>query len=132
MIKIKEITIKNVWAYLQGNYRYFIWYSFPVYRTKLIRGHILEQVEYRLNSMNKDCYNKGFCKCGCKTINLQFADKTCVDICYPYLVSKMMWEFLKRTKKPVQLNGVYWLLDIKRKLFIKTENHGIQREVDKG
>jgi hypothetical protein len=119
MIKIKEITPKNICAFIQGNYRFYIWYTFPKLRNRIIRKHILEQVEYRVNSMNRDCYNNGFCKCGCKTINLQFADKTCTDICYPAMVSERMWDYLKKSQKDLRLNGFLWKLDIVNKRFMK-------------
>lgn len=91
---MKKISIKNIVAYIQGNIRYRLYYS--KYKP-LIRTHILEQIYLRIKSMNKECYDNGSCiKCGCKTTQLQMADKPCEGACYPPMVSKDKWNYMKK------------------------------------
>lgn len=83
--------IKDTFQYLLGNFRYW------AYHTKkfkfLIRKHIQEQYEFRLKLMKPECYQKGSCiSCGCVVPNLQFADKSCEEHCYPKMMSKLDWE----------------------------------------
>lgn len=81
-------------AYIQGNLRYKLYYS----RFKsLLRTHIVEQIDVRINSMDKQCYNEGQCKmCGCKTTALQMANKACEKPCYPKMMDKSTWSSMKR------------------------------------
>lgn len=84
---------QNIWAYLQGNIRYELYYS--KFR-KLLRPHIIEQYEYRLRVMDEDCYNEGSCKlCGCQTTQLQMADKPCKKPCYPAMMNASKWKRYK-------------------------------------
>lgn len=89
MMKAK-LSIKNIIAYLQGNIRYYLYYS----RFKfLIRKHIREQIDFRIKYMDKECYENGSCKlCGCATTALQMANKSCDKPCYPPIVNKSDWE----------------------------------------
>lgn len=94
-IKLKQITLKNIWAYIQGNIRYRLYYNKRL--SWLIPSHIKEQIECRINSMDRECYLKGMCKlCGCQTTALQMANKACDKPCYPVMLPKDIWYFLKR------------------------------------
>jgi hypothetical protein len=90
-----KINLKNIYYYIQGNLRYRMYYS--KYYKFLIRSHIKEQIEVRINSMNKSCYRLGSCiKCGCTTTQLQMCNKPCEGLCYPKMLSRFYWEDLKK------------------------------------
>ena len=98
-------TPKNIWAFIQGNYRYKLFYSNFAF---LIWPHIREQIDARIRSMDKQCYEEGQCKmCGCQTTALQMANKPCDKPCYPRMLSKTEWWLLKRTAG-LFIDGVYW------------------------
>lgn len=102
-----KINLKNVWAFLQGNLRYKLYYS--PFRF-LIRQHIIEQIEVRFTSMKSVCLFEGSCEeCGCKTTQLQMATKPCEGNCYPRLVNKKIWIKFK-TCKFVKLDNQVWRL----------------------
>lgn len=89
-------AIKNIYYFIQGNLRYKIFYSNFV---NILPEHILEQIEYRLAVMDKDCYELGQCKlCGCSTTALQMANKSCDKPCYPIMKSKKEWHLHKKEK----------------------------------
>lgn len=90
-----KINFKNALAYLQGKYRYKIFYSS---RLKwLMRPHIREQIKSRIQSMDRECYVDGQCKmCGCETTALQMADKACDKPCYPKMMSKSEWQDMQK------------------------------------
>lgn len=115
-------TFKNIIAYLQGHIRYKLYYSYLKF---LIPLHIREQIVYRINSMNKECYNQGSCiMCGCRTTHLQMANKSCDNPCYPAMVKKRTWNFWKTRPKhqiDVGSNHVLWNLNIIKNKFIKNE-----------
>lgn len=91
-----EISIKNIFYYIQGNIRYKLYYSEYKF---LIRKHIQEQIYCRINSMDIECYNTGQCKiCGCKTTALQMCDKKCDKPCYPRMLNKKEWLQTKKIK----------------------------------
>ncbi len=82
-------SIKNIISYFVGNFRYKLYYSKYSF---LIRDHIKEQIDYRIEVMDRDCYNQGSCiMCGCSTTALQMADKACDKPCYPPMVKKKYW-----------------------------------------
>ena len=107
-ILIKEDPI-NIWYYVQGNLRMFLWLYFPLF----IRKHIEEQFLYRFYEA-KQCTQNGSCLwCGCSiTQGLYFADKGCslekvkdeyiknyvtgrTTACYPKMMNKYNWELFK-------------------------------------
>lgn len=89
-----EKNPKDVWHYLLGNYRYFLYYS---YWQNLIRPHILEQIAFRIKNMDTKCFNDGQCKlCGCATTALQMCNKACDKPCYPSMMDKKSWEQFKK------------------------------------
>ena len=49
-----NVSLKDIWYYIQGNYRHKLFYS----RFKfLIRKYIREQIALRILVMNEECYN---------------------------------------------------------------------------
>ena len=67
-----------------------------------MRNHIREQIEYRINSMNRQCFEQGSCiKCGCQTTHLQMADKACAGDCYPEMFKKHLWKHFKGLNQKV-------------------------------
>ena len=89
-------VINNIKHYVIGWFRYHLYYSSF---HGLIRKHIREQIDARINSMNEECYLTGSCiKCGCATTALQMASKSCEGDCYPPLMSKKSWDKLKNFK----------------------------------
>lgn len=88
-----KITYKDVWYYTQGNFRYKLYYSKLKF---LIPLYLREQIEMRLATMNKECYNSGQCiECGCNTPALQMCNKSCDGDCYPPMVTKKEWNDIK-------------------------------------
>ena len=86
----KKIKISDIFAYLQGYYRYHLFYS--KHFKWLIRKHIYDQIVWRISIMNLECYTEGCCKlCGCDTTALQMADKQCKKPCYPDMMNKFDW-----------------------------------------
>jgi len=80
--------------------RYKIYYSKNKF---LIRKHILEQIDFRIKVMNKECYDKGYCiKCGCHTTALQMCNKSCDGNCYPEMMSKKDWNKFYTTGYPIK------------------------------
>lgn len=83
----------DVWFYVQGNVRYKLYYS--KYKW-LMRRHIREQIEFRIQRMKPECYIEGACTiCGCETVKLQMAYKTCEGHCYPVLMGAGDWKHFK-------------------------------------
>lgn len=108
--KIKQIVtgqkpLIDVWYYIQGNFRYYFYYGgnlskkFPLIawlRKRVIRKHIKEQITFRIQVMDSQCYNEGSCKiCGCETTKLQMADKACEGNCYPHMLPLSKWKHVK-------------------------------------
>ena len=89
-----KLPFKDVRAYITGQIRYRLYYSSL---KCLIRKHILEQIEARINSMNVECYAQGSCiKCGCETTALQMANKACAGDCYPKMAPRKVWNLFKK------------------------------------
>ena len=107
-MKKAKPTLKNITAYIQGNLRYKLYYSKFAF---LIRPHIKQQIDIRINSMDKQCYDEGQCKlCGCQTTALQMANKACDKPCYPEMLSKRNWKLLKEGFAHPS-NGEWWALE---------------------
>lgn len=95
MAIMKDITWKNAKAYFIGNYRYFLWNR--NYLMFLMRTHIEEQIIFRVLHMDQECFDRGACKlCGCRTIQLQMANKVCPGDCYPAMMNKKQWKKFKQ------------------------------------
>lgn len=92
----KKHKINDIFAYIIGHYRYFIYYS-QRFRW-LMRTHITEQITWRINVMDEECFLTGSCKkCGCDTTALQMANKACDKPCYPKMMNKKAWKEFKKT-----------------------------------
>jgi len=88
-----KVNLENIWAYIQGNIRYRLWYSPFKF---LIPKHIRQQIAWRITIMDKECYDNGVCKlCGCETTALQMANKKCDKPCYPEMHSERIWYAVK-------------------------------------
>lgn len=93
----------NIIEYIIGNYRYKLWYSKFKF---LLRKHIIEQIEFRIDFMKSECYLNGVCiKCGCTTTALQMANKSCDLPCYPEMMNKEIWSAFKCTSVFIDENG---------------------------
>lgn len=106
-IKFKDyLKFKNIYAYLQGNFRYWIYYKCPILKF-IVPNHIWEQIEVRIKSITAECYNQGFCRhCSCTVTQLQFANKPCGEPCYPVMVDRFWWTFIKN-------HNLYWCNETK-------------------
>lgn len=90
-----KVNLKNIYAYIQGNIRYKLYYSKYRFIRRLIPTHIYDQINCRIYTMDKQCFINGSCKlCGCKTTHLQMANKACNKPCYPKMLSKTKWNRL--------------------------------------
>ena len=106
IMKKAKPTLKNIIAYIQGNLRYKLFYSNFAF---LIRPHIREQIEVRINSMDTQCYEEGQCKmCGCQTTHLQMADKACDKPCYPSMLSKEQWYVINKNCPVYDEETKFW------------------------
>ena len=93
MILTGKRPLIDVWFYVQGNYRYKLYYS--KYKW-LLRRHIREQIKFRIQRMKPECYEQGSCIiCGCETTKLQMANKVCDGACYPPMLKAGSWEHFK-------------------------------------
>lgn len=108
-----EAKVMDIYHYLLGNYRYFLYYNKYVLPKVLIRDHIWEQIEFRIKNMDKKCFMDGQCKiCECKTTALQMCNKACNKPCYPEMMSKRKWNLFKVGKLIYQDDGGVWYIDI--------------------
>lgn len=104
----KELTLINIWHFIVGNIRYYLYYH---KRLKfLIPLHTREQIGFRIFMMNPECYNNGSCvMCGCRTTALQMANKACNKPCYPPMMNKEKFsKFI--SGKMVKVGGDFWHL----------------------
>ena len=129
--KIKEALHKPslVIGFMRGHYRSKIYYS--RFKNTLLRQHIIEQFEYRMNSIPKECYNSGQCKeCGCAVPALQMDNRACDAMCYPDFVNKKLWNNIVKVAsyapygeyglKNDSTNEYIYLIDTNNKRFVKT------------
>ena len=118
---MEKVNLKNIWYFMQGNMRYKLYYT----RLKcMIPRYIREQIDARIKSMNRECYNQGSCiKCGCTTTQLQMANKTCNADCYPPMMSIEQWRRMKDNKMIVSpAQASVWMLKNGK---FKRYNYGI-------
>lgn len=98
-----KATLSDVWHYIVGNYRMKLYYHgkaqlhntkcYALVRHPLMRSHIYDQINYRIQWMDRECYLSGSCKiCGCQTTNLQMANKACDKPCYPPMMNRKDWD----------------------------------------
>jgi hypothetical protein len=88
-MKLSQITLKNIYAFFQGHFRY---------RFKGLPGYIIEQVVLReilVKEVSPECLN-GHCKiCKCKTPELFYSSKACEGNCYSEMLNESEWKKLK-------------------------------------
>lgn len=110
-----RLTWKNIFSYLQGWFRYFLYYSklrFNIDLSWLLLTHIRQQIDVRINSMDEECYLSGSCKiCGCATTALQMANKPCEADCYPKMLSRQEWKCIFKNKNILMVENELWKLD---------------------
>lgn len=95
LVKKLRRNPRLMWNYFLGNYRYFLYKN----NIPLIRKHIKEQYEWRLELANPSCLDNGACiKCGCTTPQLLFSPESCEGSCYSDLVSRKLWKQIKNAK----------------------------------
>ena len=85
-----DITIKNVWAYIQGNTRKIVDDLGP----DILKSpkHIQEQILWRKAIHNPKCSEKGKCiECHCTVPDKFYSDKECEGDCYPSIMNESKW-----------------------------------------
>lgn len=93
-MKLADLTLKNIHAYLQAHYRML---------DSNLPEHIQEQVLWRAKQANA-CTENGKCLyCGCSTedLELYYADIGCKkpdNPCYPHMMTKEQWNEYKATE----------------------------------
>lgn len=102
-MRLEEITVKNVKAFIQGYVRKFM---IDFFNRRL--RYVFEQVEFRKKAVEEkspECIQNGQCKvCGCKTPELFYADKGCSNFsnpCYPEMMIESDWIRFKNIKSIV-------------------------------
>lgn len=104
-----KYDIQNILSYIQGHVRYKLYYS--VFKF-LIRKHIKEQINYRIDAMEIKCYLNGSCiMCGCKTLHLQMANKACDKPCYPSMLSKKKWKEFKIKGTYIEKDYMWYIVN---------------------
>lgn len=103
----KLIKLRNIKSYFLGNFRYTLYYSRLRF---LIREHIREQIEFRIQFMQKVCYENGMCEiCGCATTALQMAGRQCDKPCYPTMINdRNEWRMFYRYGSLIKEGEYYW------------------------
>jgi len=93
-VKLKDITVKNVRNFLEGNYK------MRVQGYKHLPKHHQEQVEYRA-LLCADCLKAGKCKvCGCGTPGLFFApNKVDSKKRWGKMMDATAWEVFKKSNE---------------------------------
>lgn len=103
----RKTKIKDIICYTQGHYRCFLFYKSIL--KWLIRKHIREQIAYRIDVMNPQCYSEGSCvMCGCTTTALQMCNKSCDGLCYPIMMSERQWYHYTKSKTFIDDKSNTW------------------------
>jgi hypothetical protein len=85
-LKISDITISNVKAFLQGTIREYY------YRYNEMPKFLQEQIALRNDKCKDDCVKTGKCKeCGCSIPGKWFVTKTCNKDRFPDLMEQDDW-----------------------------------------
>lgn len=125
-IKGRKVRWSDIWFFNQGWFRYYLYYSKRL--RWILPKHIREQIEFRINSMKRECYDRGQCiKCGCSTTALQMSDKSCEGLCYPAMMNKREWRKYSRWDCFYFCNRTlsFWDVKVKQRRFqliIKSED----------
>ena len=87
----KEITLSNIYNFIEGNIRL---------RTKSIQpSHIKEQIAYRMVKCKDDGAKSGQCiKCGCDYPGRIYTTESCNTDRFPDFMSRIDWEEFKKDK----------------------------------
>ena len=87
----KEITLYNIYNFIEGNTRLF---------TKSIQpDHIKQQIAYRMLLCSKDCaITKQCIKCGCDYPGRVYTTESCNTDRFPDFMSRIDWEEFKKDK----------------------------------
>ena len=87
----KEITLSNIYNFIEGNIRLF---------TKSIQpDHIKQQIAYRMLLCSKDCaITKQCIKCGCDYPGRVYTTESCNTDRFPDFMSRIDWEEFKKDK----------------------------------
>ena len=87
----KEITVQNIYNFIEGNTRLF---------TKSIQPeHIKQQIAYRMLLCKDDCAKEGHCiKCGCDYPGRVYTTESCNTDRFPDFMSRIDWEEFKKDK----------------------------------
>jgi hypothetical protein len=130
-----KITPTNIYHYIIGKLRYKLYYLHNNRYRKFIRLHIREQIAYRIQWMDKNCYFDGTCNiCGCETTALQMCNKPCDKPCYPRMMNKYQWRLYKSGSVFKDENGTWMkagiLLNGKPLRFIETPNRIVPQKID--
>jgi hypothetical protein len=84
----KEITLSNIYNFIEGNIRLKI--------KTLQPDHIKEQIAHRLLKCKNDCAKKGECIiCGCDFPDRAYSTQSCNTERFPNFMSKIDWELYK-------------------------------------
>lgn len=88
----KEITLNNIYNFIEGNSRLF---------TKNIQpDHIKQQIAYRMLLCSKDCMITKKCvKCGCDVPGRLYTTESCNTDRFPDFMSRLDWEEFKINNK---------------------------------
>lgn len=104
-----QVSARDVLYFVQGQFRYLLYYSSNKVLYSLMRNHIREQIRYRIRIMNSTCYNSGSCiYCGCATTALQMASKTCDGGEYPPMVNSTTWKLFVEEGLYIADREKYW------------------------
>lgn len=87
----KEITLNNIYNFIEGNTRLF---------TKSIQPeYIKQQIAYRMLLCKDDCAKEGHCiKCGCDYPGRVYTTESCNTDRFPDFMSRIDWEEFKKDK----------------------------------
>lgn len=85
----KQITLSNIYNFIEGNTRLF---------TKEIQpDHIKQQIAYRMLICKDDCAKNGKCiKCGCSYPGRVYTSQSCNTDRFPDFMSRIDWEKFKK------------------------------------
>lgn len=91
-MKLSDITLKNIKAFIQGNVRML------GDKWDLVDPHVQEQVAYRGAICKDSCLAKGKCEvCGCSVPGKLYVTKSCnKGSKFPDLMGKEDWEKYKK------------------------------------
>jgi hypothetical protein len=131
MIKKEEITLENIYAFFEGWLRWILWVN-PKVRKLLMRNHIIEQIQYRMNSINSECYKNGSCiHCGCMIPQLLMSSKSCGGDCYPTLKNKKNWKTILEEDMIIRKKDLttFWHLNKTKKIFLKRRIYDLDRNL---